>query len=143
MRLLHAGHADDGHRFAAQISARYRRADPRGAVRQLVPLHRLRAHRRGRASARAAEGRRAMKMLILPGGACIALDRSRQFPMPADAVSLRASLDRYVALGNTWVLGWVAALMREDRTTRRTAPPSSARARSRTVGDPAQRSARL
>ena len=47
MRLLHARHADDGDRPAAEISARDRRRDPRGPVGQSLPLHRLRAHRRG------------------------------------------------------------------------------------------------
>ena len=47
VRLLHARHADDGDRPPEEISARERRRDPRRPVGQSLPLHRLRAHRRG------------------------------------------------------------------------------------------------
>ena len=46
VRLLHAGHADDGGGAAAQAASEEPRGDPHVPVRQLLPLHRLSRHRR-------------------------------------------------------------------------------------------------
>ena len=54
MRLLHAGHPDDDESVPRRDAGSGRGADPRGAVRQSVPLHRLSAYRRGHAARRRA-----------------------------------------------------------------------------------------
>ena len=48
VRVLHAGHADDRARAAAREPGAERAGDPRGHLRQPVPLHGLPGHRRGR-----------------------------------------------------------------------------------------------
>ena len=78
--------------------ARHRRRDPRGLVRQPVPLHRLRAHRQGGAHPRPTDGRRSMKMHVLSGGRLrmkksIYLpdaDRSETIELPVSSILLAA-----------------------------------------------------
>ena len=59
VRLLHAGHAHDRLRAAAREPVAERGRDPRGHLRQPLPLHRLPGHRRGRRASppRASGGR--------------------------------------------------------------------------------------
>src|ERR1022692_1721589 len=56
MRVLHAGHADDGHRHARRRPPQVPVGDPRRTPRQFVPLYRLRPHR-GRGRGRPGRGR--------------------------------------------------------------------------------------
>src|SRR2546425_283904 len=57
VRLLHPRLPDEPHPFPARPPASQRARDPRGALGQPVPLHRLSGHRRGR-EARRGSGRR-------------------------------------------------------------------------------------
>ena len=50
MRILHAGNFGDGESFAGSKSAPHERSNPRGHLRQLVPLHGLSSDFRSRRS---------------------------------------------------------------------------------------------
>src|ERR1700728_1184663 len=64
VRFLHAGDGDAGRRDPQRPSGRGRAGDPRGAVRQHLPVHRLPEHHRRRAAGRRANPRGAIMTAI-------------------------------------------------------------------------------
>src|SRR6202034_1327583 len=64
VRFLHAGDGDAGRRDPQRPSGRGRAGDPRGAVRQHLPVHRLPEHHRRRPAGRRANPRGAIMTAI-------------------------------------------------------------------------------
>src|SRR5262249_26038477 len=98
MWLLHAGHADDGHRPFAKIPAGDGRRNPRGSFRQSLPLHRISEHRCGDSSGgRVAVRTQAMKLHFLSAGRIRMrksvyirdADRSETFDAPVSSALVR------------------------------------------------------
>ena len=103
VRVLHAGLPVTLVAFLARPPAPERRGDPRGAVRQPVPLHRLPGHRPGRAAGRRRARRRPTARRRSPVEVT-AVQRSEGGPMP----------ERIVVVGSGSAGCVVAARLSED-----------------------------